>query len=268
MKAAAFEYARPHTVAEAVGLLAAHADAKILAGGQTLGPMLNLRLARPSMVIDVSRIAELGRVEDMGETILLGACVTHASIEDGRVPDPGDGALSRVAKGIAYRAVRTRGTIGGSIAHADPAADWLSLLVALDATVLIANPARRSNMPLAAFVAGALTTRLAPDEMIVGIRIPKLASSARVGYAKISQKTGEFAKALGVAVRDPSRATLRLVAGALAGPPVVMDFPHSEFGADERVILSRLAGQGLENDVYRRNIHLAALQRALRETEL
>ena len=97
---------------------------KILAGGQSLGPMLNLRLAQPDLLVDITRIPELKRVEETDDSLSIGACVTHADIEDGRVPDVTGGALRDVARGIAYRAVRNRGTIGGSLAHADPSADW------------------------------------------------------------------------------------------------------------------------------------------------
>ena len=128
MKPAPFEYARPQTVGEAVRLLAATPDAKVLAGGQTLGPMLNLRLAQPAVLVDIGRIPELAAVTEDRDAITIGATVTHAAIEDGRISDPTGGFLAQVARGIAYRAVRTRGTIGGSLAHADPAADWLSAL--------------------------------------------------------------------------------------------------------------------------------------------
>src|SRR6478672_1924478 len=141
MKPVAFDYARPTSVAEAVRMLAGTPGAKVLAGGQTLGPMLNLRLAQPALLVDVTRIPELAAVSENADAVTIGATVTHAAIEDGRVPDPTGGFLARVARGIAYRAVRTRGTIGGSLAHADPAADWLSCLSVLGAHVVIAGAA-------------------------------------------------------------------------------------------------------------------------------
>ena len=127
MKPAAFDYVRPATLPEALALLAEVAEAKVLAGGQTLGPMLNLRLAQPPLLVDITRIAELAEVAEDGDGLWLGAIITHAAIEDGRVKDPTHGFLGKIAAGIGYRAVRTRGTIGGSLAHADPAADWLTL---------------------------------------------------------------------------------------------------------------------------------------------
>ncbi len=160
MKPVAFDYARPASVAEAVRMLAASPDAKVLAGGQTLGPMLNLRLAQPALLVDITRIPELAAVSEDADAVTIGATVTHAAIEDGRVPDPTGGFLAHVARGIAYRAVRTRGTIGGSLAHADPAADWLSCLTALGAQVVIAGAAGTRRVNLAGFVRGAMETEL------------------------------------------------------------------------------------------------------------
>ena len=108
--------------------------------------MLNLRLAQPELLVDLTRLGELKQVEETAETVSIGACVTHADIEDGRVPDVAGDVLGAVARGIAYRAVRNRGTIGGSLAHADPAADWISCLAALGASVVVrGRDARRAS---------------------------------------------------------------------------------------------------------------------------
>ncbi len=230
MKPVAFDYESPRTIAEAVRLLSGNPDAKILAGGQTLGPMLNLRLVQPSLIIDVTRIAELARVEEDGSAVILGACVTHASIEDKRITDPSNGFLAAVARGIAYRAVRTRGTIGGSLAHADPAADWLSCLIALDAEVLLTGPHGRRRVALRDFMRGALATELEPDEILDGIRIPRLSKGARAGFAKICRKSGDFADAIGAVVHDADQGVLRLVAGATQGQPIVIDAAASGVG--------------------------------------
>ncbi len=121
MKPAPFEYQRATSIDDAIkGLVAGQGSAKIIAGGQSLGPMLNLRLARPSVLIDVAGIPELKRVQDLGSRIFIGSGTTHASIEDGILPAGASGLLRAVARRIAYRAVRNRGTIGGSLAHADP----------------------------------------------------------------------------------------------------------------------------------------------------
>ena len=125
MKAVNFEYARPVDVSAAIAL-AEKAGAKLLAGGQSLGPMLNLRLVQPDLLVDITAIPELKRFEQKGDALFIGSCITHADIEDGRVPDVTGGAMRAVAAGIAYRAVRNRGTIGGSLVHADPSADWIT----------------------------------------------------------------------------------------------------------------------------------------------
>jgi len=263
MKPVAFDYARPTTVNEAVALLAANPDAKLLAGGQTLGPMLNLRLAQPALLVDITRIAELAAVREDAEAITIGATVTHATIEDGRIADPTGGFLARVAGGIAYRAVRSRGTIGGSLAHADPAADWLSCLTALGAEVLVRGAQGARSVAIAGFMRGAMETELAHDELVVGIRVPKFSSRARFGYHKICRKTGEFAEAIGVTVHDPNRDVFRLVASTTAGAPIV--FEDKTFGADASGLRHRLAEAGLGGDTYEMNVRVAALQRAMRE---
>ena len=156
------------------------------------------------------------------DSITIGATVTHAAIEDGRIADPTGGFLARVARGIAYRAVRSRGTIGGSLAHADPAADWLSCLTALGAEVLVRGAQGARSVALAGFMRGAMETELAHDELVVGIRVPKFSSRARFGYHKICRKTGEFAEAIGVVVDDPDRDVVRLVASTATGAPIVL----------------------------------------------
>ena len=136
MKAAPFAYERPSSLDAAITLMAeAKGAAKIMAGGQSLGPMLNLRLVQPDLIIDITGLAELKHTERSGDELVIGACVTHGDIEDGRIPDVTRDAMRRVAGGIAYRAVRNRGTIGGSLSHADPAADWVSALPALGARI-------------------------------------------------------------------------------------------------------------------------------------
>jgi len=136
VKPVRFDYRRPADVASAIAL--AERDdltAKFIAGGQSLGPMLNLRLAQPDLLIDLTGIAELKLIAETPDALTIGACITHADVEDGRVPDVTRGALRSLASGIAYRAVRNRGTIGGSVSHADPAADWIAGLAALGASV-------------------------------------------------------------------------------------------------------------------------------------
>ncbi|HEY1246121.1 MAG TPA: FAD binding domain-containing protein [Hyphomicrobiaceae bacterium] len=273
MKPAAFGYLRPSTVAEALGALAATRGARILAGGQTLGPMLNLRLARPPLLVDITRIPELAAVSEDTEAVTLGATVTHAAIEDGRVPDPTHGFLARVARGIAYRAVRTRGTIGGSLAHADPSADWLACLTALRAEAVIAGPVGTRRVLVPAFVRGAMETELAADEMLIAVRVPRFPRDARYGFHKICRKTGEFADAIAVVVAIPQHAYLAAVVGPTSGRPLLMemrktDWPKATMTLDEAKAILAAANKlrhHADDDGYARTLHAVALKRACDE---
>ena len=267
MKPVAFDYARPASVAEALQMLAGNVEAKVLAGGQTLGPMLNLRLAQPALLIDITRIPELAAVSEDAEAITIGATVTHAAIEDGRVLDPTGGFLARVARGIAYRAVRTRGTIGGSLAHADPAADWLSCLAALGAEVVIAGPSGTRRVVLARFVRGALETELAETELLSAVRIPRFSRTARFGFHKICRKTGEFADAIGVVAHDPARQRTRLVASTAGGGPIIVEeVPlHGTRPPDVADLQLRLVQAGLSGDAYDLRLHATAVRRAIQQ---
>jgi carbon-monoxide dehydrogenase medium subunit len=261
MKPVDFAYLRPRTLSEALSALASQADAKIMAGGQTLGPMLNLRLAQPGTIVDITRVAELGRVSEEADAVTFGAIVTHAAIEDGRAPDPTSGFLRRVAHGIGYRAVRVRGTIGGSLAHADPAADWMSCLSVLGAEVQIAGPAGARRLPVAQFMRGALDSALQPGEILTGVRVPRPSASARFGYHKFCRKEGEFADAIGAALTDPERGIYRLVASTPAGAPQVIarDTP---FTLDE---IPALIAQHPAGDAYEQRLRSVVVSRALQE---
>jgi carbon-monoxide dehydrogenase medium subunit len=223
VKAAAFALESPATVEQAAGLLA-RSGAMPMAGGQSLGPMLNLRLARPEMVVRLAGIGGLAGVRQDADSVTIGALVTHAAIADGRTPDPGQGAtaglLARVAEGIAYRAVRNRGTIGGSLCHADPAADWVTVLTALDATALTTEG---RAVPVADFIAAAFRTVLRPGELLRAVRIPRLSADARWGYVKACRKPGEFAHAMAAVLTTGT--AVRLVIGATGGRPLLLRDP-------------------------------------------
>ena len=275
MKPVAFEVVRASRLSEAAEALVAHAgEAKVIAGGQSLGPMLNLRLARPSVLIDITGLAELTRVETDADHITLGACVTTADVEDGRVGADAMPMLARVASRIAYRAVRNRGTVGGSLCHADPAADWITTLAALGADCLITDGRARRSLPVARLMAGAFETALAPGEILEAIRIPKPSPSARWGYYKVCRRAGEFALAIGAVLSDPERGTLRAVMGATNGAPIVVDDACSLFGGSRDVGAATLdldaarrllRGAKTAADPSRRQLHLTALARAADE---
>jgi carbon-monoxide dehydrogenase medium subunit len=219
--------------AEAAALLADDAlEARIIAGGQSLGPMLNLRLARPAHLVDIGRATDLRGVTDEGAALLYGAAVTHAEVEDGVVPDATGGWLRAVASRIAYRAVRNRGTLGGSLVHADPAADWVVTLTALGAEAVISGqaisgPGSSRVEPLSAFICGPFVTTLRPGEILTGIRVRKRTEAARWGYWKFTRKAGEFAKASAAVLIDPLAGETRIVAGAIEMPPVALPDPKA-----------------------------------------
>jgi carbon-monoxide dehydrogenase medium subunit len=275
MKPAPFGYERPRDLEAALAALAqAGASAKIIAGGQSLGPMLNLRLVEPELVVDITAIDELKQAEASREELVLGACVTHADIEDGRVPDVTRGAMRDVAANIAYRAVRNRGTIGGSISHADPSADWVSALSALGATLTLRGPAGLRKVAMKDFVTGALESCLQPGEIVVTIHVPKRPASAHWGYVKSCRKTGEFAHALCAVMIDPDVGSGRIVIGAVDAAPMTIADAEKLFGGriagDYKAKFDARAADGLLEaagvaDRTHRHIHLNVLRRAIRE---
>jgi aerobic carbon-monoxide dehydrogenase medium subunit len=269
VKPAAFEFVRPATLAEASRLLTeGNGSARLVAGCQSLGPMLNLRLATPRALIDLTGIPELTRIEDGGDAVTIGACVTTAYIEDGRLPGRGIDALARIARNIAYRAVRNRGTIGGSFCHADPAADWVSTLCVFDAECIVYSSGKQRRIAADQFILGAYENALAPGEILEAIRIPRLPQGASCGYYKVCRKAGEFASALGAVIHDPSRDRLRAVIGATHGKPIVVSDAKPLLGVDgsldEAAILALLDRNNIRNQTARHQ-QVAALSRAHRQ---
>jgi carbon-monoxide dehydrogenase medium subunit len=275
MKAAPFAYERPSNLKAAIALMAeTNGAAKLMAGGQSLGPMLNLRLVQPDMIVDITGLAELKQADRDGDELVIGACVTHGDIEDGRVPDVTRRAMQRVAGGIAYRAVRNRGTIGGSLSHADPAADWVSALPALGAKVRLRSPSGYRDIAVEDFMTGALESALQASELVESVRIPAMRASARWAYVKACRKPGEFAHAIAAVLIDPEAATGRVVLGAIEAPPLVLRDASSLFGGQitgnfrQEFVPSAadalLLKAGVANAADR-HIHVAILRRAIEE---
>ena len=224
MKPAAFTYHRASSALDAVDRLTAGAGgARPCSGTQSLGPMLNLRLAQVEELVDLSRIEALRGHRLDEHRLHIGAATTHAQIEDGALPDTTLGLLPAVAAGIAYRAVRNRGTLGGSLAHADPKADWLTTMGLLGARLTVLGPAGERELAMDEFLRGPFTTALAEDELLTGIAVPRLSPQARWAYRKTCRKPGEFAEAIVALLVDPPRGVARAVLGALDGLPQVID---------------------------------------------
>ena len=273
MKPVRFDYARPRNLADAIDLLATERGiTKVMAGGQSLGPMLNLRLVEPDLIVDIAALAELRGASIEKDALVLGACVTHADIEDGRVPDLTRGAAARIAGAIAYRAIRNRGTIGGSLAHADPAADWITALITWGAEVAHAARTARRRLGLAVFVYGALADAQHPGELLVAVRIPATPPHALFGYVKHCRKVGEFAHAIGSVVLDPVTGDGRAVIGAIEAPPLQWADARPLFGGritsdfatrfDPRAADTALIAAGIA-DAADRHQHITVLRRAV-----
>jgi carbon-monoxide dehydrogenase medium subunit len=266
MKAAVFDYVKPRDLGEALSALrGAGGEAKAIAGGQSLGPMLNLRLARPKLLVDVSKLHELKTLVDEGDAWRIGGAVTHAELEDR--PLAGCEPLASVARVVAYRAVRNRGTVGGSLAHADPAADWPLVFAALDAMVRVAGLGGKREISAEAFTTAAFTTQLADDEIVESVRVPKLGAGARWGYYKFCRKTGEFPEAAAAMLLDPQRRVARVYAGALERPPqpleTVARAVAQDGSASADVISASLARVAPGLSPAARRLRTTAVQRAI-----
>jgi carbon-monoxide dehydrogenase medium subunit len=228
MKSAPFDYAVASDVTQTtIDLQKMPGAVKLVAGNQSLGPMLNLRLVRTRALLDVSHLLALRQVQEGEDSVFIGAATTHAEIEDGEVPDPTPGWMRAAATNIAHRAVRNKGTIGGSLVHADPAADWVVVLTGLDASVRIEGVDGPRDMPVADFITGPYTTALGDDELVIGVTIPKPSADACWGYWKFTRQVGEFAKASATVLVEPTRGIYRCVLGALGRQPFVLDDPQA-----------------------------------------
>jgi carbon-monoxide dehydrogenase medium subunit len=272
MKPAPFSYHRATSVEDAVAALTQGGGmARILAGGQSLVPMLNLRLAPLDTVVDIGRVESLKQAQDDADSIRYGSLITHAAFEDKRVPDGSNGLMPFVGGQIAYRAVRNRGTIGGAIALADPAADWLTTLVALEARLVVAGPGNQRTVAAADFVIGSYLTDLAENEMIEAIVVPRRAPTERWGHYKVARKTGEYAESMAIALIDKARGTARVVVGATDGAPLVLDRAGRAFLEGQRdaalhaVIRDELMASGREFSAARLTMHTTVAMRGLKD---
>lgn len=196
MKPAPFAYFDPESLDEALQLLAEHGeDAKIIAGGQTLGPLLNMRMATPAVIVDINRIAALGeRRRETDGTLVLGALTRQSSLEDDRALSQTQPLIAAAIPHIAHRAIRNRGTVAGSLAHADPAAEWTGLVTALEAgLVLQRSGGQRRTVQARDFFLGPLTTVIEPQEMLTEIRIPVWPAGSGWSFIEFNRRHGDFA---------------------------------------------------------------------------
>ncbi len=201
MKAPAFDYVRAESLPRVFELLRAHGDsARVLAGGQTLIATLNMRLSEPALLIDIGALAALRGIALAGATLRIGALTTHAEIEASALVARHAPLLAQAAPHIAHRAIRNRGTFGGSLAYADPAAEWPACVLALDATLVLASARGERRVPAGEFFTGLFGTALAPDELLVACELPVLATDERQAFDELARRHGDYAIA-GLAAR-------------------------------------------------------------------
>jgi aerobic carbon-monoxide dehydrogenase medium subunit len=275
MKAAAFDYAVAKTVAEASALLGSDGSATAaIAGGQSLMPMLNLRVALPDLLVDIGRLQELKEIAATRTNIRIGALTTHAAIEDGKLPEDFGGLMRKVASKISYRAVRNHGTVGGSVALADPAADWPGCLLALGAQVHIAGRKGTRSQPIGDFVRGQYSTSLAADEIILGFDVPRPAAALRWGFFKVVRKSGAFANSIAFAVSHGRGGPASVVLAAAADRPCLLPTVAAQIEAGNdsedalRGAIAKDAAKHVpQNDPYLMRLHTSTVLRAVREVQ-
>ena len=194
MKASAFSYARATSVANALELLAAHGDrAKVLSGGQSLMPAMNLRLISPELIVDIGELAELRGIAVNGRTLRIGALTRHVDLQ--RSPDVAAHAplLTEAIAHVAHPAIRNRGTIGGSLAHADPASELPACMVALHATVVVRGPEGERRIAAADFFQGIYETALTPDELLIAVELPVEPTNSTHFFHEFARRHGDYA---------------------------------------------------------------------------
>jgi CO/xanthine dehydrogenase FAD-binding subunit len=218
MKPAAFEYVVANSIEQAVAALAqAGGDAKILAGGQSLVPMLNFRLLRPAILIDINRIPGLSFIEDAGDAVKIGALTRHHQIETSPVIAKHFPVLSCAMTHVAHLAIRNRGTIGGSLSHADPAAELPMMALLLDAELHIVSAKGMRTRKARGFFRDALIVDLAEDELLTEIHVPKLPPQTGWGFDEVARRAGDFALAAVAATVSVSGGAMKEARIALTG---------------------------------------------------
>jgi CO/xanthine dehydrogenase FAD-binding subunit len=260
MKPPAFDYIAADSIAMAVAALAAAGDdAKIIAGGQSLVPMLNFRMLRPSTLVDINRIAGLDVIEETSGAIRIGALTRHYQLETSPLVARHLPVLSCAMTHVAHLAIRNRGTIGGSLAHADPAAELPMMALLLDAELRVASASGERKVAARDFFLGALTVDLASGEIISGIVLPKLPPRTGWGFAEVARRHGDFALAAVAATLTVSGGAIEQARIALTGVgPTALRATEAE---------GLLIGHALEPDLTNRVIE-AVRARIEPETDL
>jgi CO/xanthine dehydrogenase FAD-binding subunit len=267
MKPPPFEYDAPATLSEALDLLAEHGDsAKVLAGGQSLVPLMNFRLARPDRLVDLNGVEELAHLGEDGGELVIGAMTRTAALERSAVVAGRFGLIREAVRFVGHFQIRNRGTVGGSVAHADPAAELPAVFVALGARIVAASKAGTRTLDADGFFHGYFTTSLRPDEVLTEIRVP---APAGTGYAfeELARRPGDFA--LGGIACALGNGSPRVVALGLAARPVRLERAEARLaeggGPDDvrRAVKEEVDGIDATSD-----LHAGAAYRKLLAAEL
>jgi CO/xanthine dehydrogenase FAD-binding subunit len=281
MKPPPFKYHAPNTIEEALELMAQLGEeAKLLAGGQSLVPLLNFRLARPKHLIDLNRIPSLAYIQVIDGNLCLGAMTRQRAVERSDTVAKGWPLLHAALPFIGHPQIRNRGTVGGSVAHADPAAELPAVLTALDARFLVRSKSQQRLVAPQEFFVTYFTTTLSPDEMLVEIRIPPQPHGAGWAFQELSRRQGDFAL-VGVAavlqLQDGLCSACRIVLAGVGGTPMRASSVEAALQGqkvDHSLIssASRLVVQDIEppSDVhatsqYRRHVAVVLVERTLKE---
>jgi 2-furoyl-CoA dehydrogenase FAD binding subunit len=224
MKPAAFDYVRAESIEEALEALHKEgADARILAGGQTLIPMLNMRMARPSVIIDIMQISDLDRIELVNGSIRVGATVRQHALEQPHELSFRQPLLAAAVPWIGHAQTRSRGTVCGSVAHADPSAELPLVLVALNGEIELRSRRRSRRLVADGFFTGIMSTACEPDEMIEAVRFPAACAGTGYAFREVGRRHGDFAIVACAAIVD--RQTARLAIGGVADRPIATVLP-------------------------------------------
>lgn len=265
MKPAPFRYHRPQSLGQALDLLSRHPDAKLIAGGQSLGPMLNMRLAQPADLIDLNGLAGLDAIREVAEFVEIGALARHHAVATSALVRERCPLLAEAAQAIGHYAIRCRGTLGGSLAHADPAAQLPLVAVTLGAEIQVAGRGGERRIAAEDFFVSLMTTTLEPDEIVVSVRFPKAASGERHAYEQFSRRQGDFAIVAVAAVLGVS--DLRIGVGGAEDKPRLLRTPAGKPDAVALARQAREAVQPAENPrvpaVYRRELVEVLTRRAI-----
>ena len=229
MKASAFSYARATSVTNAIDLLAAHGDgAKVLSGGQSLMPAMNLRLISPELIVDIGDIAELRGIAVTGDRLRIGALTRHVDVQNSPEIAAHAPLLTQAIAHVAHPAIRNRGTIGGSLAHADPAAELPACMVALDATIIVNGPTGERRVPARDFFTGIYETVLSVDELLVAVEIPAPPKNAAHFFCEFARRHGDYG-------------IVGLAAQAIVADDILTDLRLAFFAVSDRPVLARAA---------------------------